>query len=263
MTDGLSEARATVHAMSPDVPAAAQQERVAELRAAVRRAVAAGDRTAARTLRAELRAAEGGERPRTKGDRPDVREQAHRALELLGVPAGPKLVGAVHAAFFAAPIPAARLGVLRRAEERSFRRTPHERPFYVCAALTADLLAPARGLLAVSTWPLERRVVGPLSRRTDFLTAAVRVAEHAKRTDAARHLLRRFAAGIPGAAGGAVGTVDPADLIAAARAELKVHATADRRDRARAARRAAGLDAAERLFGSAHDRTGRPHGERR
>ncbi|MFC0041654.1 hypothetical protein [Actinomadura rayongensis] len=249
--------------MSPDVPAAAQQERVAALRAAVRRAVAAGDRTAARTLRAELRAAEGGERLRAERDRADVRAQAHRALELLGVPAGPKLVGAVHAAFFAAPIPAARLGVLRRAEERAFRKAPNARPFYVCAALTADLLTPARGLLAVSTWPLERRVVGPLSRRTDFLTAAVRVAEHAQHADAAQHLLRRFAAGIPGAAGGAVGTVDPADLIAAARAELDVHATADRRDRARAARRAAGLDAAERLFGSAHDRTGRPHGERR
>ncbi|WP_103562946.1 hypothetical protein [Actinomadura rubteroloni] len=250
--------------MSPDVPAAAQQERVAALRAAVRRAVAAGDRTAARRLRAELRAAErDGERHRSQRGAPDVREQAHRALELLGVPAGPKLVGAVHAAFFAAPIPAARIGVLRRAEERSFRAAPDARPFYVCAALTADLLTPARGLLAVSTWPLERRVVGPLSRRTDFLTAAVRVAEHAGRSVAAQRLLRRFAAAIPGAAGAAVGTVDPADLIAAARAELEVHAADDRRDRERAARRAADLDAAERLFGSAHDRTGRPHGERR
>ncbi|MBX6769315.1 MAG: hypothetical protein IRY90_19555, partial [Actinomadura rubrobrunea] len=184
-------------ALTPD----ALEERIAELRAAVRRAMAAGDRGRARTLRAELRRAERAwdeavlgdedghldERPRTGAERGllPVRDQVHQALTLLGVPAAPKLIGSVYAAFFPGEIPGARLTSLRRDEERSFRAAPYARPYYLCAGLTADLLAAARGLVTVSTWPLERRIVGPLSPRTDFLTAALRVAEHAGRGDAA------------------------------------------------------------------------------
>jgi hypothetical protein len=122
------------------------------------------------------------------------------------------------------------------------------------AALTADLLAPARGLLTVSTWPLEQRIVGPLSPRTDFLTAAVRLAEHAGRgtpSPDVQRLLWRFASNIPGAVTGTVGTADPARLAEAARAELDVHREPDRRRREAAAARARDrLDDAERLFGS-------------
>ncbi|WP_064744258.1 hypothetical protein [Actinomadura oligospora] len=261
---------------SPDV----LEERIAELRAAVRRAAAGGDRETARNLRAELRRAEqawdeavlGGD-PATDSPAPagaqgnvggvarglvPVREQVHQALTVLGVPAAPKLIGAVHGAFFPGEIPATRLTSLRRDEERSFRSAPYARPYYLCAALTADLLAPARGLLTVSTWPLRQRVVGPLSARVDFLTAAIRVAERAEHTDTGRdagvqRLLWRFAATIPGAAGGTVGTdgaVEPAVVAEAARAELAVHSDADGRDRAAAARRAAdALDDAALLFG--------------
>ncbi|MEV5574561.1 hypothetical protein AB0L06_31390 [Spirillospora sp. NPDC052269] len=261
---------------SPDV----LEERIAELRAAVRRAAAGGDREAARSLRTELRRAEqawdeavlGGDpvmdSPTPAQARRDVggvarglvpvREQVHQALTLLGVPAAPKLIGAVHGAFFPGEIPATRLTSLRRDEERSFRSAPYARPYYLCAALTADLLAPARGLLTVSTWPLRQRIVGPLSARVDFLTAAIRVAERAKGTDTGRdagvqRLLWRFAATIPGATGGTVGTdgaVEPAVVAEAARAELAVHRDADGRDRAAAARRAAdALDDASLLFG--------------
>ncbi|MEV4256348.1 hypothetical protein AB0J52_24570 [Spirillospora sp. NPDC049652] len=264
---------------SPD----ALEERIAELRAAVRRAAASGDRETARSLRGELRRAErawdeavlGGdpaadspavparvEQVRAQSGAPrglvPVREQVHQALTLLGVPAAPKLVGAVHGAFFPGEIPAARLTSLRRDEERSFRSSPYARPYYLCAALTADLLAPARGLLTVSTWPLRQRIVGPLSARVDFLTAAIRVAERAEHTDTGRdagvqRLLWRFAATIPGATDGTVvtdGAVDPAVVAEAARAELAVHRDADGRDRAAAARRAAdALDDAALLFG--------------
>ncbi|MCP2340977.1 hypothetical protein [Actinomadura rupiterrae] len=263
---------------SPD----ALEERIAELRAAVRRAVAGGDREAARNLRSELRRAEHAWDEAVLGDRqapaeavPEqrhereapaevarglvpVREQVHQALTLLSVPAAPKLVGAVYGAFFPGEIPATRLTSLRRDEERSFRSAPYARPYYLCAALTADLLAPARGLLTVSTWSLRRRIVGPLSARVDFLTAAIRVAERAQHTDTGRdarvqRLLWRFAATIPGAAGGTVGTdgtTDPAVVAEAARAELAVHRDADGRDRAAAARRAAdALDDAALLFG--------------
>ncbi|WP_067469622.1 hypothetical protein [Actinomadura macra] len=270
-------------ASTPD----ALEARIAELRAAVRRAMATGDRRSARGLRADLRDAErlwddavlgdgdgdaaeagpgtnggggqGGHDGSEREERPErgllpVREQVHQALTLLGAPAAPKLIGSVYAAFFPGEIAGSRLTSLRRDEERSFRTAPYARPFYLCAALTADLLAPARGLLTVSTWPLEQRIVGPLSPRTDFLTSAVRLAEHAGRgapPPDVQRLLWRFASNIPGAVTGTVGTVDPADLAEAARAELAVHEEPDRRRRESAAARArARLDDAERLFGS-------------
>ncbi|MEU8803964.1 hypothetical protein [Spirillospora sp. NPDC048819] len=256
----------------PGVPTPDELERrITELRAAVRRAMAAGDRREARELRAELREAEAawddavlGEAP--AGDRGGadpgaeprgllpVREQVHQALTLLGAPAAPKLIGSVYAAFFPGEIPGSRLTSLRRDEERSFRTAPYARPYYLCAALTADLLAPARGLLTVSTWPLEQRIVGPLSPRTDFLTSAARLAEQAGRgtpSPGVQRLLWRFASNIPGAVTGTVGTVDPAALEEAARAELDVHREPDRRRRTSAAGRArAQLDDAELLFGS-------------
>ena len=169
-------------------------------------AVAGGDRDRAKGLRAELREAErqwdeslerleaesaepAGPEPlgvAAPGSTPvrdrrgallPAREQVHQALTLLGGPAAPRLIVAVHDAFFAGSLPVARLTSMRRDEERSFRSAPYARPYYICAALTADLLAPARGLLAVSTWPMDRRIIGPLSPRVDFLTAAIRVAE--------------------------------------------------------------------------------------
>ncbi|CNG64566.1 Uncharacterised protein [Mycobacterium tuberculosis] len=252
---------------SPGAPTPDELEtRITELRAAVRRAMAAGDRRAARELRAELRGTEqawddavlGDPAPSAaaEGERGllPVRDQVHQALTLLGAPAAPKLIGSVYAAFFPGEIPGTRLTSLRRDEERSFRTAPYARPYYLCAALTADLLAPARGLLTVSTWPLEQRIVGPLSPRTDFLTAAVRLAEHAGRGTPppdVQRLLWRFASNIPGAVTGTVGTADPARLAEAARAELDVHREPDRRRREAAAVRARErLDDAERLFGS-------------
>ncbi|GLZ08012.1 hypothetical protein Acsp03_54780 [Actinomadura sp. NBRC 104412] len=179
----------------------------------------------------------------------------HQALTLLGVPAAPKLIGSVYAAFFPGEIAGAKLTSLRRDEERSFRTAPYSRPYYLCAALTADLLAPARGLITVSTWPLEQRVVGPLSARTDFLYAALRVAEHACRggtpSPDVQRLLWRFASNIPGTPGDSAATVDPAALAEAARAELEVHQETDGLHRREAAERArTQLDEAECLFGS-------------
>ncbi|GAA2726866.1 hypothetical protein [Actinocorallia aurantiaca] len=237
------------------------ERRISELRTRVRRAVAEGDRSLARELRAELRRTErlwdsavmvpaASEPARVI----PVREQVHHALNLLGVPAAPKLILGVHEAFFSGELASGQLTSLRRDEERSFRSGPHARPYYLCAALTADLLAPARGLLALSTWPAARRMVGPLSPRVDFLTSALRVTEHLERLDAepgpaARRLLWRFAAGIPRATGPR-GAVEPSGVRAAAHAELDVHLAADTACRQEAAERAARLDPVTRLFGA-------------
>ena len=193
-----------------------------------------------------------------------LREQVYEALSLLQVPAAPKLIATVHEAFFGSTFPTTRVTSLKRDEERSFRTAPFARPYYICAALSADYLSQSRGLLAVSTWPLELRVIGSLSPRVDFLTAASRVAEAIERIPeppaAARRLLERFAASIPGASsggagagaggGGGAGGARPAAVRKAAAAELTVHQDADARTRRAAAERARTLDGAEQLFGT-------------
>ncbi len=256
------------------------ERHIGRLRTAVREAVLAGDRERASALRRDLRQAEQhwedalayAEKTDPEDAKPEIRpmafrdtvrasapllplrEQVHQALSLLTVPASPRLIATVHEAFFTSTFPNARLTSLRRDEERSFRTAPFARPYYVCAALTADLLAPARGLLAISTWPMERRVIGSLSPRVDFLSAAIQVAEAIERlpapVPAARRLLWRFAASIPGAAQNAA-QMEPRAVMRAARAELDVHEPADQGTRRAAAARArAQLDDAQQLFGS-------------
>ncbi|GAA2371360.1 hypothetical protein GCM10010404_28240 [Nonomuraea africana] len=246
------------------------ERRIDRLRAEVRAAARARELALARELRGRLRKAErawdalvsapppapvpGVAGPEEGRPAVPVRERVHRALTLLGVPAAGRLVVSVYEAFFAEPLRSSQLTTLRRDEERTFRRSPHARPHYVCAALT-DRLTPARGLLAVSTWPQERRVVGPLSPRVDFLEATVQVATCAGRLDdpsaAARRLLARMARNVPGAVDG-FGEPDPERVVGAARAELAVHLDADTRQRAELAQRAAAqLDEAAWLFGAA------------
>ncbi|MEV0383563.1 hypothetical protein [Nonomuraea sp. NPDC050643] len=237
------------------------ERRIDELRAGVRKAMRVRDGATARVLRAELRSAERawdalvtGVQPKAKEHPPrlvTVREQVHQGLRLLGAAAQPRLVVAVSEAFFGGTIRSNQLTSLRRDEERSFRSSPFGRPYYLCAALT-DRLSPARGLLTLSAWPLERRVVGPLSPRVDFLTCAIAVAEQETDDDRAVRLLVRMARNIPGATDGSLGPPDPARVAEAARAELRVHAERDTRDRAELAERAAAqLGDVARLFGAA------------
>ncbi|WP_051026800.1 hypothetical protein [Nocardia higoensis] len=248
------------------MPDTAQQleDRIAELRASVRRAVSAGDRVGARQLRAELRQAENawedavlgielGEEPAEPAPAVPVREHVHRALTLLGAPAAPKLVLGVHEAFFSGELVPARLTSLRRDEERSFRSAPQARPYYICSALTTDLLAPARGLLAVSTWPLDKRMIGPLSPRVDLLTSTIRLAEYLAAqpsTDRrARRVLWKLAISVPGVRGGP-DSIDLADVVDCATRELSVHRSEDADRRAEAAQRANNrLDHTAQLFG--------------
>jgi hypothetical protein len=207
------------------------------------------------------RNAESSGPPSVPGSLLPLREQVYEALSLLQVPAAPKLIATVHEAFFGATFPTTRVTSLKRDEERSFRTAPFARPYYICAALSADYLAPSRGLLAVSTWPLELRVIGSLSPRVDFLTAAIRVAEAIERIPeppaAARRLLQRFAASISGAISPGGGAA-PAAVSEAARAELTVHRDADAKARRAAAERARALHHAEQLFGTTmfRDRAG-------
>jgi hypothetical protein len=284
----------------PDQPgetAEALEARISALRGEVRRTVLAGDPRMASALRRELADAErawdralereasaAGDqhdpdserarppRPPASDDVPagallPLREQVHEALSVLQVPAAPRLIATVHEAFFATTFPTSRLTSLRRDEERSFRTAPFARPYYICAALATDFLVPSRGLLAVSTWPMEQRLIGPLSPRVDFLVSAINVAQAIERipepVPAARALLARFAANVRGSSTGTLrynpgSRIDPQVVIRAARAELEVHQEADHGTRADAAKRAREqLDDAEQLFGSASFREAR------
>ena len=269
----------------------ALERRIDDLRVAVREAVLAGDPALGSARRGELERAEqaweealahaatatapasaqqapSGQQapgPQTPGPQaPDgpgsllpLREQVYEALSLLQVPAAPKLIATVHEAFFGSTFPTTRVTSLKRDEERSFRSAPFARPYYICAALSADYLSPSRGLLAVSTWPLERRVIGPLSPRVDFLTAAIRVADAIERIPTppptARRLLQRFAGNIPGATqpSASADEVKSGVVRRAAEAELSVHSDADTRMRKEAADRARRqLADAEQFFGT-------------
>ncbi len=184
-----------------------------------------------------------------------AREQVHQVLTLLTVPAAPKLVSQVHEAFFSGPLNTGRLAAVRRDEERSFRSSPYARSYYICSALTSDLLAPVRALLALSTWSPEQRVVGPLTHRVHFLTAAIRLAEAVQaRTDdplqqePTRRLLLHYNRNIPGCP--TRGSLDLDVLRHAAAAELDIHAGEDADARAEAARRAQQLPDVEQLFGN-------------
>ncbi len=243
--------------------------RISELRSQVRRALASGDRETAATLRAELREAEyrwdvalqelvshptGSPTPSapTAPSIP-VREQVHQVLTLLMVPAAPKLIASTYEAFFAGGLTSPQMTSLRRDEERSFRSAPHTRPYYVCGALNADRLTAVRALLAISAWPLDHRIIGSLSPRVDFLTAAIRVAQHLQHVSdprpQAQRLLWHFATNIPGAAE-SFGSGTPEMVISAAQAELEVHTETDRQQRQTAADRARHhLDETQQLFG--------------
>lgn len=257
---------------------------IAELRRAIRDASAAGNAERAAELRAQLRRTERAwdalvdtEPPpdlpaaHSMGAEPIVREQlslpareqAYRVLMLLRAPAAPKLIASVHGAFFPEELATSKLSSLRRDEERSYRASPGNRPYYLCPALTHDLLAPARGLVTISTWPLEQRVVGPLSPRVDFLNGAIAIANAVQAaqssdvgpTPAAMRLLWRFAANIPDAMAASSGVyggkLDPTRVVDAARAELEIHESADRVTRAQSARRARKqLGAEQQLFGA-------------
>lgn len=239
---------------------------IADLRSAVRSAVASGDRESASRLLTALHTAERawtqllpplGDEPSAPwrevlptGVRVSVPAQVRQVLEILEAPAGPQLISAVRAAFFGEHLAPSKLASLRRDEERSF--STGVRDVFVVPALTSQL-TPARGLLALSTWPLERRVTTPFSARTDLCThasaVAARLAQLGGAAPAAAHdLLAQLARQLPGIAGTPAAT-DPSAVTAAADREAAALHDQDAHARAEAAGRARALPLRDQLFG--------------
>lgn len=264
----------------------ALEKRMQQLQQAIRQALTQHDTAQADVLRAELKRTQlawdvlcspdstaddtqpepaAPQAPEHSWEGRPAREQVREALTLLTVPASPRLLSQVHQAFFSGPLNTARLTTLRRDEERSFRSTPYARPYYICSALTSDLLSPARALLALSTWPLEQRIVGPLTQRVHFLTSAIRLADAAKELaddpelpHPVHQLLLSYSRNLH-----AHTSRRPLDLDVlrqTAAAELEIHADDDADTRTEAARRARrNLGDVEQHFGNTLRDVNRQH----
>jgi hypothetical protein len=186
------------------------------------------------------------------------RDQVLRSLQLLRGPATGRLISDVAAARWGDRVDSTMLSSLRRDELRSWRnaqdvnRRTATRDVYVVPALGGDRFFPIRGTLALSSWPLDQRVIAPLSPRVDMLKATVALAEEtmkiegARQEAAMRRLVARLGSTIPG--------VKPFDtdlnsVVEAAQTELAVLKPSDDAERQEAAARARTLDAESQLFG--------------
>lgn len=259
--------------MPDDVEVAQVLTEITDLQRKLLRAYESGDAAAVDRLVSELSAAERrrnramqrsveGSRRSWRASLP-VREQVARVLSLAGRPTGVSLIRDLAAARFGDQIPGPRLASLRRDEHRSWR-SAHDtsasraggRPVYVVPALTYDRLAPVRGLLALSSWPLELRLIAPASHRVDVLHIADRLAQELASAPEAgwapevERLLWRLASSVPGATD-RPGGLSPDAVRAAVAAELAQVLEADQAERVEAAERArAQLDTEQQLFGA-------------
>ncbi|MGW2425217.1 hypothetical protein ACWC0C_39265 [Streptomyces sp. NPDC001709] len=109
----------------------------------------------------------GQQAPRT------AREKVHAALLVLRAPAGPTLISQAYAAFHDDALPVDSLRSLREGERNSHQTS--QRPFFVCSVLNGDLQA-VKGYYALSTWPLEQRIMTPHSAQLWKLQAVVNLA---------------------------------------------------------------------------------------
>lgn len=196
---------------------------------------------------------------------PPIREQVASVLAILRRPASVSLIRDVASARFGETIQPSRLASLRRDEQRSWQAAhradgpgarPLARPVYVVPALTFDRFAPVRGMLALSSWAAESRLIAPASHRVDMLHILIRLIDELHSNPEAvwapglRRLVWRIARTVAGVINSPDGLHYP-QVRDAAEQELRLIADADTAERATAARRAREqLDAETLLFGS-------------
>jgi hypothetical protein len=215
----------------------------------------------AQLRREAQRVARRSQRPRAAADagaRLSARAQAITALSEMEVPAPAREIAAYHAARFEQPLDVRALASIRRDERKAWERSHGSHPVYLAPALETRFFRPVRGPLTLSTWPMERRLIGSSSARADHLRLAIRIAEMAAKlpgtaaSDALAKLLWRYAQSVPGA-GHRGKDADPLTTAAAARAELKLIVPQDDEERMAGARRAlVQLSASQQLWGHDH-----------
>jgi len=248
---------------------AALLEEAADLTGRAARAAAAGELEEMRRLEtqsAELRrraqrtsrSIEHARVGRDAGSRISARAQAITALSEMDVPAPAREIAAYHAARFGQTLDVRALASIRRDERKAWERSQGTHPVYLAPALETRFFRPVRGPMTLSTWPMEKRLIGSSSARIDHLRLAIRIAEMADKlsgtvaAEALGKLVWRYAGSIPGAAQPGK-SVEPAIIAAAARTELELVASQDDKDRAAGAQRAlAQLSDEQQLWGHEH-----------
>lgn len=181
-----------------------------------------------------------GRRPRSSRS---GRQAVAGALAEIGVACRARVVADYAAARFGQRVETRLLSALRRDERRAWA-SASPRPTYIVPALEGRYFQPVRGLLTLSDWPLERRLLGPWSERADHLAATAQLARQlawlSERDQAVAERLAPVVAGmaasIPGALEGR--DVDTARVESAAAAELGPLAARDEPWRHEAATRA-------------------------
>jgi len=177
------------------------------------------------------------------------------ALGEIGVPVSPRGISEYAWARFGAEVDHRMLPSLRRDEWRAWSSPRAARAVYVVPALDGNRFFAVRGKVTLSDWPLDRRIIGPWSERTDHLNATIQLArqlEWLRRVepsvaDRLRNLVVRYAATVPGALDSAA-ELDPRRVEEAARAELSVIGPKDDEWRTEAAKRARGFLNDEQTF---------------
>jgi hypothetical protein len=115
------------------------------------------------------------------GGRP-LRERVLDVLDEIGVPAPPRVVSEVATLSYGMTLPASRLASLRRDEERAYRKDALSRPAWVVPALTVHSLTAIPRIIATSTWPLERRLIGARTLRANHLRTVISLLDALRRT---------------------------------------------------------------------------------
>lgn len=178
------------------------------------------------------------------------------ALAEIGVACRAKVAADYAEARFGQRVEPRMLAALRRDERRAWDKST-ARPTYVVPALEGRFFQPVRGLLTLSDWPIERRLLGPWSERADHLAATAQLARQLawlSERDAAvaerlAPVVAGMAASIPGALDGP--GLDTARVAEAAEAELGPLAERDEPWRREAAARARQqLPADQQLWGT-------------
>lgn len=192
-------------------------------------------------------------RPRsTRSSRRAITE----ALAEIGVPCRARVLADYVHARSGERIDTRAFAAVRRDERQAWIKSS-ARPVFIVPALEGRFFQPVRGLLSLSDWPLERRLIGPWSERADHLAATVQLARQlawlsARDTTAGERLapvVAEMARSIPGAVDGQ--EVDTARVGTAAEAE---HAALAQRDepwrREAAARAREQLSPEQQLWGA-------------
>lgn len=135
------------------------------------------------------------------------------------------LLGQYAVARFGQPVQPKRLSSIRRDDRRASDRGAARPPFIV-PALDGRRFEPARAQLALSTWPLPRRIMGPRSGRVELLRASLSViaqlrwradqgpsaADRPQSSELMLNLLRDLSRSITGTTVDGYGDIDAAEI---------------------------------------------------